>query len=75
MYKAILKALLTPWKYMKKLQDSYDFTTLLVVQEEIKDLPYYEVWKEFCKQENVISDEKWYNKVKKYEEKIIKVRG
>ncbi|CDC42690.1 l-rhamnose isomerase [Firmicutes bacterium CAG:449] len=75
MYKAILKALLTPWKYMKKLQDSYDFTTLLVLQEEIKDLPYYEVWKEFCKQENVISDEKWYNKVKKYEEKIIKVRG
>ena len=75
MYKAILKALLTPLKYMKKLQDSYDFTTLLVVQEEIKDLPYYEVWKEFCKQENVISDEKWYNKVKKYEEKIIKVRG
>ena len=60
---------------MKKLQDSYDFTTLLVLQEEIKDLPYYEVWKEFCKQENVISDEKWYNKVKKYEEKIIKVRG
>ena len=75
MYKALLRALLTPWNMMKQMQDSYDFSSLLVLQEEIKDLPYKEVWDEFCKQENVIADESWYDKVKEYDEKVLMKRG
>lgn len=75
MYKALLKALLTPWDTMKKLQDEYDYTSLLVMKEELKDLPFDEVWKEFCKQCNVIGDISWYDQVKEYEQKVLLKRG
>ena len=75
MYKALLKALLTPWETMKKLQDEYDYTSLLVMKEELKDLPFDEVWKEFCKQCNVIGDSSWYEQIKEYEQKVLLKRG
>ena len=75
MYKALLRALLTPWNTMKQMQDSYDFSSLLVLQEEIKDLPFKDVWDEFCKQENVIADESWYEKVQEYDKEVLMKRG
>lgn len=75
MYKAILKALLTPWDKMKQLQDNNAFTDLLVLQEEIKDKNYYEVWEKFCKLYNVIPDEKWFEEIKTYEKEVLLKRG
>jgi len=71
MYHALLIALLTPWDLFKELQDKNDFTSLLVLQEELKNLPYNEVWKEFCLKENVIPDESWFDEVKEYEKNVL----
>ncbi len=48
MQKALLRALLAPWTHLKAAETSLDYTTRLVVTEEIKDLPYGAVWAEFC---------------------------
>lgn len=48
MQKALLRALLLPMKRLKSAEISLDFTTRLIVTEEVKDLPYGAVWAEFC---------------------------
>ncbi|WP_342070148.1 L-rhamnose isomerase [Yoonia algicola] len=48
MQKALLRALLAPWDGLKSAENKLDFTSRLVVTEEIKDLPYATVWAEFC---------------------------
>ncbi len=70
MQKAILKALLTPWGELRKAQDTYDHTRQLELQEEIKTLPWAEVWKEFCLKQGVPAEDEWYDIVKKYESDV-----
>tara|TARA_R110002051_G_scaffold127639_1_gene201288 strand:- start:10497 stop:11735 length:1239 start_codon:yes stop_codon:yes gene_type:complete len=48
MQKALLRALLAPWAQLKTAEDNLDYTSRLVLTEEIKDLPYGAVWEEFC---------------------------
>lgn len=75
MEKALLKAMLTPWDMLKDAQDSYDHTRALALQEEIKTLPWSEVWNEYCKKENILDEASWYNEVMKYEAEVLKKRG
>ena len=75
MEKALLKALLTPWHLLKEAQDSYDHTRVLALQEEIKTLPWNEVWNEYCKKENCADESSWYEDVMKYEKEILAKRG
>ena len=49
MQKALLRALLTPWDRLRAAEDSLDFTARLTLTEEFKDLPFGEIWAEFCK--------------------------
>lgn len=72
--KAILIALLTPWDYLKELQDNYDHTKLLAIQEEIKTLPWAVIWDEYCKQMNCYSESEWFELVMKYEKNIKEMR-
>lgn len=74
MQKALLIALLTPWDLLKELQDKSDFTRLLALEEEIKTLPWAEVWEEYCKKEKVSSESTWLNKVLQYEKKVLSKR-
>ncbi|MBP3426732.1 MAG: L-rhamnose isomerase [Clostridia bacterium] len=69
--KALLMALVTPNAYLKELQDTGDFTTLLVAQEEIKTLPFGEVWAEYCRQSGVPEDGCWLPMVKQYEQDVL----
>jgi len=71
MEKAILKALLTPWHLLKEAQDSYNHSLTLALQEEIKTLPWGEVWDEYLKQQNTVNDHEMYQAVKKYEEEVL----
>ena len=71
MEKALLKALLTPWKLLKEAQDSYDHTKVLALQEEIKTLPWGEVWNEYLKRQNMVSDAKMFEEIKEYENKVL----
>ena len=71
MEKALLKALLTPWDLLKKAQDSHDHTRVLALQEELKTLPWGEVWDEYLKRQGMVSDAKMYEEIKEYEEKVL----
>lgn len=71
MQKELLKAMLTPWKELKALQDSGEFTAQLVLQEEYKNYPVDEIWAEFCKRNNVVADESWLKAVQKYEKDVL----
>lgn len=73
--KAILAALLTPFNELKDSQDNADFTKMLALSEELKTLPLYDVWEEFCTRAGVAAGFDWYNEVLKYEKEILSDRG
>lgn len=75
MEKALLRAMLTPWDMLKEAQDCYDHTKVLALQEEIKTLPWSEVWNEYCKKEEALDEASWYNEVMKYEAEVLRKRG
>lgn len=72
--KALLNALLTPNEELKKLQDENQFTELMVMQDEIKTLPFGDVWKEYCEQCGVPGDREWLADVKTYEKEVLSKR-
>ncbi|MBQ6837369.1 MAG: L-rhamnose isomerase [Clostridia bacterium] len=67
--KALLNALLMPNENLKALQESSDFTSLMCLQEELKTAPFGDVWEEYLKRENVVSN--YLNEIKEYEEKVL----
>ena len=48
MQKALLRALLMPMDKLRGIEASLDYTTRLMITEEIKDLPFGIVWNELC---------------------------
>ena len=74
MEKALLKALLTPWNLLKEAQDSYDHTRVLALQEELKTLPWGEVWNEYLKRQGMVSDAEMFEDVRKYEKEVLSKR-
>ena len=72
--KAMLSALCTPNEALKELQNQADWTTLMVRQEEMKMLPFADVWEEYC---NVCgtTEAGWFAEVKKYEEEVLAKRA
>ncbi len=73
--KALLSALLQPGDEMKRLQDSGDFTRLMVTREELKIAPVGEVWAEYCRRCGVPGDGEWFDGVLKYETEVLSKRG
>ena len=74
MEKALLKALLTPWHLLKEAQDKGDHTRVLALQEEIKTLPWGEVWDEYLKRQNMVSDATMFEEIKQYEKEVLSKR-
>lgn len=67
--KALLFALLQPYEELKALQDSSDFTSLMVKQEELKTAPFGDVWNEFLSREGIEAD--YLSQIKEYEKEIL----
>lgn len=74
MEKALLKALLTPWDLLKEAQDSYDHTRVLALQEEIKTLPWGEVWEEYLSRQGMVNDAQMFEEIKQYEAEVLSKR-
>lgn len=70
--KALLFALLQPGDTMRKMQDQNDFTSLMVVNEELKTAPFGDVWAESLERENIPAD--YLGEVQKYENEVLKKR-
>ena len=69
--KALLSAMCTPNEQLKKLQDNGEFTELMVINEEIKTLPFGDVWAMYCEECGVASDSTWFEEIKKYEKEVL----
>ena len=72
--KALLAALCTPNEELKKLQDNAEFTRLLMMQEEVKMLPFGEVWAQYCRECGVEPTEAWFEEIVKYENEVLSKR-
>ena len=73
--KALLFALCTPNEKLKEIQDSADFSRLMIMQEKIKTLPFSDIWEEYCKVCGVEADEEeWFDEVLKYENEVLSKR-
>ena len=70
--KALLMALLTP--DLTKMQDEDNWTELMVVQEELKTMPFGEIWAEYCRVCGVPGDGEWFATVKEYEREVLSKR-
>lgn len=68
--KALLWALTQPNDALKDMQDSADFTRRLMLMEDVKTLPFGEIWDEYCRRQNVPLDREWYSEVEKYERDV-----
>ncbi|MBR5060408.1 MAG: L-rhamnose isomerase [Clostridia bacterium] len=73
--KALLSALCTPNEMLKKLQDNAEFTKLMVMQEEIKTLPFGEIWAEYLRQNGLADDCTWFDEIVKYENEVLAKRA
>jgi len=73
--KGLLFALLQPNARLRELQDSGNFTELMVLMEQAKTLPFGDVWEEYCRREEVPSnDEEWLATITKYEDEVLSFR-
>ena len=72
--KALLSALVTPNAMLKQLQDENKLTKLMAITEEIKTLPFGDIWQHYCESEGVIADESWFDEVEKYEKEVLSKR-
>ena len=75
MQKALLEALLQPHEDMKQMQETGDFTKLMVWQEELKTMPFGDVWKEYWRRQGVPGDGEWMPVIEQYEQDILSKRG
>jgi L-rhamnose isomerase len=62
---------LTPHATLAALQDSEQFTKLMVLQEELKTMPMGAVWEEFCARQGVEANEGWFDAVAAYENDVL----
>lgn len=73
--KALLNALLTPEALLADYQNNADYTSLLVISEEIKTAPFGAVWEELCARAEMPAGAAWFEEIKKYENEVLSARS
>ncbi|GHU62967.1 L-rhamnose isomerase [Clostridia bacterium] len=72
--KALLYALLSPNKQLAEMQDTEQYSELMVFQEELKFYPFEDVWEQFCEQSGMIAGRDWFDEIKTYEQSVLSKR-
>lgn len=73
--KALLMAMCTPNEMLKDLQDDANFTKLMVMQEEMKTLPFGDIWAKYCEECGVAANTAWFDDIMKYEKDVLSKRA
>ena len=73
--KALLYALLEPNEQLKSLQDSASFTEKMVRMEQMKTMPFGNIWEHYCELQGVPNDVDWFEEVRRYENDVLLKRG
>jgi L-rhamnose isomerase len=68
--KCLLYALLIPHDELKELQDSGQYSRLMVMQEELKTLPFGAIWDEYLSRQKVPGSD-WFVEAEKYEKEVL----
>lgn len=71
--KSLLFALLQPNGKMKELQNESRFTELMVLAENMKTMPFGDVWEEYLKRQNVTGD--YFAAIDEYEKNVLSLRA
>jgi L-rhamnose isomerase len=71
--KSLLIALLEP-AALREAEKSGDLTTRLALMEELKSMPWGDVWDEYCKRQNVPVGMGWVKETQKYEAAVLSKR-
>ena len=69
--RALLTALCTPSEMLKKLQNENKLTELMVRHEEVRMLPWGDIWDEYCTRCGAPKDGEWFGEVEKYEKDVL----
>ena len=67
--------MLQPNAELKKLQDEGNWTKVMVVQEEMKTMPFGDIWNEYCRVCGKPADGEWFSKIEAYEAEVQSKRG
>ena len=68
--KSLLFGLLEPSAQLKKLQDEGNWTKLMVMQEELKTMPFGEIWNAYCRSCGKPEDGCWFPAIEAYEAEV-----
>ena len=74
LHKALLYALTSPNAELAECQKNADFTGMLALTEEVKTLPFGEIWDEYCAKCGAPVGKAWLDEVKKYESEVLSKR-
>ena len=74
LHKALLYALVSPNETLAGYQNGSDFTKMLAVTEEIKTLPFGEIWDEYCARCGAPVGMEWLDKALEYEKNVLSNR-
>jgi len=74
MLKALLIALLEPTSKLREMEMSGDFTSRLVMLEELNTMPFGAVWDYYCTKKEVPPAQAWLDEVKAYEKDVLSKR-
>ncbi|MEZ0296008.1 MAG: L-rhamnose isomerase [Candidatus Methylacidiphilales bacterium] len=72
--KALLLALLEPSAQLRRFEQEKDYASRLALLEELKTLPFGEVWDEHCRRQEVPVGFNWMTAVKNYEKEVLSGR-
>ena len=74
LHKALLYALTSPNAELAECQKNADFTGMLALTEEVKTLPFGEIWDEYCAKCGAPVGKAWLDEVKEYESEVLSKR-
>ena len=74
MQKALLYALLQPNGRMRKMQEEMDYTGLMLLQEELKTLPFGTVWEQWCERQGAPGGKELAARIAQYEQRVLRKR-
>lgn len=74
MLKALLSALLEPTNKLRRMENAGDYTSRLVMLEELKTLPLGAVWDYYCIKSDAPAGEIWLKQIRDYESRVTSKR-
>ena len=75
MRKALLIALLEPTALLRQEEDKWDFSARMARQEEVKTLPWGDVWRYYCESRGIADDYAMMYEISAYERDVLLKRG